>query len=96
MPKEAPLPGSAPDPVLVVSCGKGLPPGLYHLADLTVPSLDKKPAPHGQSPLTQPIAELVPTAMALAQDQGCALPTGAEASFVRAGARDPYTIWVRK
>jgi hypothetical protein len=99
MPSLPPPPLGAPDPVLVVSCGKGLPAGLYRLADLAIPSLDKT------SPAPRPVAEssaralpdLVPAAMAVAQDQGCpALPAGVDASFVRAGTRDPYLIWVRR
>jgi hypothetical protein len=83
--------------VLVVSCGKDLPAGLYRLADLAIPSPDKS------SPAPRPVAEaralsdLVPAAMAVAQDQGCSvLPAGVEASFARAGTRDPYAIWVRR
>ena len=33
MPGRAPEPGHAPDPVLVLTCGRGLAPGLYRLAD---------------------------------------------------------------
>jgi hypothetical protein len=99
MPKEAPAPGGAPDPVLVVTCGKGLAPGLYHLADLAVPALENTtPAPRPFTPATPPaLASLVPQARAVAQEQGCyELPDGVDAEFVRAGTRDPYAIWMRK
>ncbi len=99
MPAEPPAPGGAPDPVLLVTCGKGQAPGLYHLADLKVPELEKgKPAPR---PFTAPpargdLATLVPAAQAVAQDHGCKVPAGVESAFVQAGTRDPYAIWVRR
>ncbi len=98
MPKERPAPGGAPDPVLLLTCGKGLPPGLYHLEDLTIPSLDKtKPPPHPFSAAGQAPAELVQEANAVAQEPACAaLPPGMDTRFVRAGVREPYTLWVRK
>lgn len=99
MPAAAPPPGNAPDPVLVVTCGKGQAPGLYHLADLTVPELDKKkPAPRPfKAAAAGDLAALVPEARAVAQDHACkTLPAGVEAAFVQAGTRDPYAIWVRK
>jgi hypothetical protein len=98
MPKEPPPEGDAPDPVLVVTCGKGLAPGLYHLADLAVPTLDRAKGP--PRPFTETntaLAEMVPRANAVAQDHACtALPAGVEAGFKRAGTRDPFAIWVRK
>jgi hypothetical protein len=99
MPSVPPPPLGAPDPVLVVSCGKGLPAGLYHLADLAIPSLDKtSPAPRPfADPSARALSDLVPAAMAIAQEQSCAaLPAGVEASFVRTATRDPYAIWVRR
>ena len=98
MPREAPPPGAAPDPVLVVSCGKGLAPGLYHLADLTVPAIEKgKPVPAPFKPSGNDAAPLVGEAMAVAQDHACpGPPAGVEAAFVRVATRDPFAIWVRK
>jgi hypothetical protein len=93
----APPPGGAPDPVLVVSCGKGLPDGLYHLEDLAIPAYDKRPAPRPFSTPGAAPASLVATAAAVAQDHACAaVPAGVEGAFVRAGTRDPYQIWVRR
>jgi hypothetical protein len=98
MPPAAPPPGGAPDPVLMVTCNKGLPAGLYHLADLDIPSLDTtKPAPKPFNDANEPLAATVPRAMAIAQDQNCAaLPPGVDRAFVKSGARDPYNIWVRR
>jgi hypothetical protein len=98
MPKAPPPPGGAPDPVLMVTCNKGLPAGLYHLADLEIPSLDpKRPAPKAFSDPNEPLTAMVPRAMVVAQDQGCAaMPPGVDRTFVKVGARDPYIIWVRK
>jgi hypothetical protein len=99
MPKAPPPPGDAPpDPVLVVTCGKGLAPGLYHLADLAVPSLDKaKGQPRPFTEANASLADMVSRANAVAQDRACsALPAGVEAGFKRAGTRDPFAIWVRK
>ena len=100
MPTVAPAPGDAPDPVLVVTCGKGQAPGLYHLADLTVPELEKNkplPRPFVAAPAGGDLAALVPEARAVAVDHACkALPAGVEAGFVAAGTRDPYAVWVRK
>jgi hypothetical protein len=98
MPKQAPAPGGAPDPVLLVTCGRGLPAGLYHLADLTIPELDKKrPAPRPFQPGGSNLADLVPQAQAVAQDHGCTvLPAGMDGGFVKLGTRDPYAIWVRR
>jgi hypothetical protein len=98
MPKEPPAPGGAPDPVLMVTCGKGLAPGLYHLADLTVPAIEKgKRPPKPFKPAGSDLAALVPEAAAVAQDHACVtLPMGVEAGFVKQGTRDPYAIWVRR
>jgi hypothetical protein len=98
MPKEAPPPGGAPDPVLVFTCGKGLVPGLYHLADLKVPAIEKgKPAPKPFKPAAGDAAALVAEAQAVAQDHGCpSLPAGVEGAFVRVATRDPFAIWVRR
>ena len=83
-----------------MTCSKGQAAGLYHLADLTVPELEKgKPAPRPfvVAPAGGDLAALVPEARAVAQDHGCkTLPAGVEAGFVQVGTRDPYAIWVRK
>ncbi len=98
MPAQPPEPGGAPDPVLVVTCGKGLPPGLYHLADLTIPAIEKgKPSPKPFKPAgKEGAAALVPEAMAVAQDHTCPAVPGVTESFVQAGAREPYAIWVQR
>jgi hypothetical protein len=97
MPKEPPD-APAPDPVLVVTCGKGPPQGLYHLANLAIPAMDPKtPAPSPMNPPGQAMGELVSAANAVAQDHACPrLPAGVEAGFVRVGHREPYVLWIRK
>lgn len=94
---KAPPPGSAPDPVLVYTCGKGLKPGLYKLADLVIPHLEKgrrdpRPIKAGSA---NP-SDLAPEAQAIAVEQTCQLAKPLEGTFIKAGQRDPYAIWVRK
>lgn len=98
MAKSPPPPGDAPDPVLVHSCGKGLKPGLYHLADLLVPAVEKgkrDPKPFTAAPPDP--TPLLATARAIAVESSCStLPKVAETTFVKVGQRDPYSLWVRK
>lgn len=99
MPTVPPPPGNAPDPVLVITCGRNLKPGLYRLADLaTVFGYSAKPV-HDPRPTVpgSDIPTLLPRAQAVAQDTACASQAkGLEATFVKAGQRDPYALWVRK
>ncbi len=94
MPETAPAPGGAPDPVLVVTCGDGPAPGLYHLTDLAGASAITAllPAPFERgSP-----GELLPEAMAVAQRSKCStLPDGMKESFAMASITESYAIWIR-
>ena len=97
MPVRRPEPGHAPDPVLVVTCGRGLPAGLYHLADLEVPALSAaRAAPLPFEPAGPDAGALAPAAMAAAVDPFCPPPPALWTSFSKAAvARDPYVIWIR-
>ena len=95
----APPAGNTPDPVFVHSCGRGLKPGLYHLADLTVPTIVKgkrDPRPYKASPRDAML--LVREARAVAVENSCRtpLPKGTEGLFVKVAQRDPYQIWLRR
>jgi hypothetical protein len=97
LPATPPAPGNGPDPVLVYSCGKGIKSGLYHLADLGIPALEKKPDPKPFVPASGDPAALAPQAKVVAQEQSCpGLPKVMETAFVRVGQKDPYVIWIRR
>ncbi|APR76931.1 Hypothetical protein A7982_02278 [Minicystis rosea] len=97
MPAAAPPPGNPPDPVMVYSCGKGLRAGLYHLADLAIPALEKSREPRPYAPLNGDPVAMAKDAKAIVHDLACTtMPKGLEAGFVRTGQRDPWAVWIRR